>query len=268
VTWKVHREAVLLLGGGRALLLQIAHPRIAAGVADHSDFRKDPLGRLRRTLDTMLTITFGTAEEAAAAWSRVEKIHATVRGRIPTPIGPYPAGTPYSAYDPELRLWVHATLLDTAIQVYRRYVGDLGPSAWHRYYEESRIAARWFGIPQELVPGDLPAFRRYFHGMVHGDRLAISEPAREIARSILQPPLPLAPPAVFAPLRLVTAGLLPAHLRRGFGLAWTRAHRLLFAVEGALLRRLLPLAPEALRVMPAARAAERRLAVSRSGLAQ
>ena len=130
VTWRVNREAVLLLGGGRALLMQIAHPLVAAGVADHSDFRSDPLGRLRRTLEAMLTITFGTVEEAKRTLRSVNGIHAKVCGTLEEATGGFAAGSRYQARDPRLLLWVHATLVDTSIVVYRRYVGDLSDEEW------------------------------------------------------------------------------------------------------------------------------------------
>src|SRR5271170_722788 len=112
VAWRVHREAVLLLGGRRALLMQIAHPAVAAAVADHSDFKRDPFGRLRRTVETMFTLAFGTPADAQAAYRRVDSVHGRVRGEIPAPTGTTAA--PYDARDPELLLWVQATLIDTA----------------------------------------------------------------------------------------------------------------------------------------------------------
>src|SRR5205085_5742513 len=106
LTWRVNREGVLLLGGGRALLLQVAHPLVAAGVAQHSNYREDPFGRLFRTLDTVTTIVFGATPDAHEAAARLRRIHERVKGVADD-------GTPYQATDHDLIMWVHATLVDT-----------------------------------------------------------------------------------------------------------------------------------------------------------
>jgi hypothetical protein len=113
--WRVWRERLLLLGGPAALLLQLAHPLIAAGVAAHSSFRDDPLRRLRATLDATLTVVFGDRRQAQMAAARVGKLHQRVRGRLPMKAGCFPAGTVYRASDPQLALWVHATLVVVAL---------------------------------------------------------------------------------------------------------------------------------------------------------
>ncbi len=131
VTWRVNREAVLLLGGGRALLLQVAHPLVAAGVAAHSEFRAHPLRRLWRTLDLMLTLAFADGATALGAVRTIEGVHARVHGVLEAPSGPFPRGTHYDANDPALLLWVYATLVDTALVVYERFVEPLGVDAPH-----------------------------------------------------------------------------------------------------------------------------------------
>src|SRR5438477_9238059 len=122
---QVNGEGALLLGGGRALLMQLAHPSVAAGVADHSDFETDPFGRLRRTLEAETTLVFGTLEEAHATAARIRAVHERV------------TGPGYQANDPELLLWVHATLVDTALRVYTRFVRPLRPNEAEAYYDES-----------------------------------------------------------------------------------------------------------------------------------
>src|SRR5437867_13172578 len=126
MTWRVNREAVLLLGGGRALLLQVAHPLVAAGVAAHSEFHAHPLRRLWRTLDLMLTLVFADGAGALRAVRTIEGVHARVHGVLEAPSGPFPRGTRYEANDPALLLWVYATLVDTALVVYERLVEPLG----------------------------------------------------------------------------------------------------------------------------------------------
>jgi len=260
ITWRINRESVLLLGGGRALLLQIAHPLVAAGVAAHSDFRHDALGRLQRTLEAMQRITFGTAAEARRAYERVDGTHRAVRGRTTASDAGLAAGTPYAARDPNLLLWVHATLVDTALEIYDRYVTRLTPAGRERYYQESKRVAAVFRIPQSMVPKDFAAFRGYMAQMLADDGpIRVGETAREIATGILHPPIPYVPSVVFDPLNLVTVGLLPPRLRDEFGLEWGPARQLLLDASALALRNLLPLLPDLLRSMPPARAAERRV---------
>lgn len=260
ITWRIHREPVLLLGGGRALLLQIAHPLVAAGVAAHSDFRRHPLERLRRTLAVMHTITFGTAAEARRAYRRVDAIHGAVQGRTRIRDAGVAPGTPYTARDPELLFWVYATLVDTALEVYDRYVVRLTPAERERYYDESKRTAAIFAIPDRLVPRRFTAFRDYMQSMLSPDGpLRVGETAKEIAAAILRPPIPYVPAVVFDALNLVTAGLLPSRLRAAFQLEWSPARQLLFDGSAVALRNLSPLLPDVFRSMPPARAAARRV---------
>jgi uncharacterized protein (DUF2236 family) len=253
VTWRVNREAVLLLGGGRALLLQVAHPLVAAGVAAHSEFRSAPLERLRRTLDLTLTITFADAASAIAAVRQIEQVHTHVRGRLTTDVGPFRSGTPYDASDPALLLWVHATLVDTALLVYERFVGPLPRSARARYYEESKIAARLFGIPDELIPPSLTDFRSYMKRMISSDVLAVGNASREIAASILHPPVALPLQPAFRIANLFTVGLLPPPLRARYGLTWGRTSEAALHALTTTTRSLLPLLPDLMRALPHAR---------------
>src|SRR6266513_343490 len=124
LTWRINGEAVLLLGGGRALILQVAHPKVAAGVAEFSDYREDPWRRLYRTLDVTLKIAFGAPEGLRRAHHRV--------------VGTDDRGEPYRALDPDLLLWVHATLIDTALTMYERYVGPLTPRERELHYAEMK----------------------------------------------------------------------------------------------------------------------------------
>jgi uncharacterized protein (DUF2236 family) len=221
----VSAEPVLIFGGGRALLLEIAHPLVAAGVAEHSNFRSDPFGRLQRTLDAMRAITFGDRAAALAAARSVERAHARVRGRLDADAGRHRAGTPYSGRQPDLVLWVWATLVDTALLMYERFVGPLDDGAREAYCADQARVARLLGVPAELVPAGHAAFRRYFDGMLAGDALAVTPAARSIADAVLHPP---GDPDAGRLVRAISAGLLPERLRREFGLAWDerRAARL------------------------------------------
>ena len=145
--WRVNREMVSLLAGGRALLMQIAHPKVAAGVAEHSRFKEDPLGRLHRTMNTMWSIVFDEAAAARVSLERVRSVHGKVRGVVAQNEASF-TGARYDALDPDLLLWVHATLIDSGMVAYDNFVAPLSPVEASRYYEESKILARLFDIPE------------------------------------------------------------------------------------------------------------------------
>lgn len=255
VTWTVNRELVLLAGGGRALLLQVAHPLVAAGVEQHSDYGRDPWGRLYRTLDLTTKIAFGDEETARRAATRVWGTHGRVHGVSDE-------GSSYDARDPALLTWVWATLVDTALLVYERAVRPLAPEELDRYHAEQVRFAEAFGVPPGHAPADPVAFRAYFDLMV-GAELRVTDAARAVARSTLSPPgLPAPARLPFRALGVLTAGLLPERVRDDYGFAWSpRRARALRAGAGAV-RALLPLVPKIAREFPAARRATR---AARSG---
>ena len=151
------------LGGGAAVLLQVAHPLVAAGVAEHSNYQRHLWTRLMRTLRALYLITYGTRDEADAVGKTVRAVHARVRGETAVALGRFPAGTPYSASDPELMLWVHATLVATSLSAYQRYEGALARDDQERYYEEMTVVAQIFGTPASVIPrtlGDVPRVLR------------------------------------------------------------------------------------------------------------
>jgi uncharacterized protein (DUF2236 family) len=254
--WRVNRELIALLAGSRALLMQIAHPKVAAGVADHSGFKQDPLGRLHRTMNALWSIVFGEPAMARAALERVAGVHQKVRGAV-GPNEPSFAGRSYDAFDPELLLWVHATLIDSGLVAYDNFVAPLSALDAARYYEESKTLARLFEIPDVIVPASLPDFQAYMTAMIAGDQIVVGATARSLARDILYPRVWLLKPA--GPLqRLITAGLLPAKLREAYELKWSEPRMKRFKLATRTIRTLLPLVPRPLRIVPHARAAERR----------
>ncbi len=240
------------LGGGAAVLLQMAHPLVAAGVADHSDYRRDLWRRLGRTLRALYLITYGSRAEADAVAAAVQAVHERVTGTTRTRLGRFPAGTRYAASDPELMLWVHATLVHCSLEAYQRFQEPLTPAEQARYYEEMTLMAALFGVPEAIVPGDLDAFRRYFREQVAGDTIAVTEPAREIAEVVLRAPLP-APVRLLAPAhRLATAALLPSRIRDEYGLRWTALHALVLEPAARTLKlTAMPLVLAAAHLRPA-----------------
>jgi len=262
MTWRVNREGVLLLGGGRALIMQVAHPLVAAGVSQHSNYREDPWGRLYRTIDVTTEIVFGSSEESEAAAGRLWNRHGMVKGETHENGGRYAAGTPYHAHDPDLLMWVHATLVDSSMLVYDRYVHRLSRPERERYYDEQRLLAERFGVPLERQPATLAEFERYLDTVVH-DELAVTDTLRDVTDAVLNPVLPWAARPlglpVFGALNLATIGMLPPKLRADLGLSWGPGRERLLGASHALLRNLLPLVPGPARQFPRARSAQRRL---------
>ncbi len=253
--WQVNREMILLLAGGRALLMQLAHPKIAAGVAEHSRFQEDPLARLYRTMSAMWSIVFDERSQARAALESVERRHKQVRGVVPAS-EPSQGGAPYDAFDQELLLWVHATLIDSAMVAYRMFVGPSAPEERIAYYGDSQKLASLFGIREEVIPATLKAFEAYMNGMLLSDEITVGPMAKRLAHDVLYPS-----PWIFKPggplFRFVTAGLLPEKLRAAYDLRWsTRKERKLNLLARAI-RAALPLVPAPIRIVRNARAAER-----------
>jgi uncharacterized protein (DUF2236 family) len=255
--WRFDREAMLLLGAGpRALLLQIAHPAVAAGVAEHSDFRADPWRRLDGTLRSYLRIVYGSS---AAARAEIRRLNALHRGIV---------GAGYSARDPALSLWVHATLVDSTIAVADAWLEPLPAARRAAFYAETRPVGRAFGVPDAILPADLEAFERYVADMLGpAGPVRVSAVARELAGAVLRPPLgPLAPwlaaiPAsAYAWTLWPSVGLLPASVRDDYGLAWGPRERLVSAWLVAGWRAWRPLLPAGFRQMANAQAADRRVA--------
>ena len=224
------------LGGGAAVLLQVAHPLVACGVVEHSGYDRNLWRRLVGTLRALYLITFGDREEAERAGAAVQAVHARVHGRTREQLGPFPPGTSYSASDPELMLWVHATLVYSSLAAYERFVHPLTADERERYHEDMNLVARLFGTPAEALPHSYDTFRTYFETQLQSGTITVTRPAREVAGVILAAALP-APLRLLAPAhRLATAHILPPKLRHQYGLRWTTLHDLALPLAGATVR--------------------------------
>jgi uncharacterized protein (DUF2236 family) len=251
VAWRVDREVLVLAGGSCALLMQAAHPVVAAGVDQHSTYATDPFGRLRRTLTSSVDVVFGTRSRADAAIRRVNAIHAAVRGQLPD-------GAAYSATDPEALLWVHATLVDTALRIYTRFVGPLSPGEERRYLLEAAEVAERLGVLPADLPAEVPELRDWMAGMLETGRVQVTPAARRIARTVLYPN-GLVPRLAWDAAHLVSLATLPDPLRRQYGIRWSEGRERGVDRLAAVTRRTLPLVPPPLRFVPQARTAERRV---------
>jgi uncharacterized protein (DUF2236 family) len=245
LAWRVDREAGIFLGAGRALLLQLAHPWVAAAIAQHSSTLADPFGRFHRTFNVAFTMVFGSTSQALAAARRLHRRHAAIGGTLAETAGFFAAGSTYRANDVAALLWVHATLTDTALAAFELVNAPLSPEDRERYYAEARLSAALFGIPQDAMPGGWADFTRYIDQMFASDSLAVSGAARHIAAELFSG----AATRWRAPLwyRALTAQLLPPRLRDEFGLAYGRAEQRSAERALRLLRRLYPWMPARFR---------------------
>ena len=237
---KINREGVVLLGWGRAILMQIAHPLVAAAVSEFSDFDRDVAGYLRRvhrTVGGMLAITFGTPEEARRVIDRINGIHDQVHGTLREAAGPFPAGTRYSARDPELLLWVHATLVDSMMAAYEGLVGPLSPSERDQFCVEAAETAVQLGAPAEMVPLTCEDLRGHLARVQATGQIVVSPAARALAAALFSPPLGPAGRPVAAVSRLVTVGLLPPAIRAGYGFDWDARRDRRYRLAMAWIRR-------------------------------
>ncbi|MGE0705896.1 MAG: oxygenase MpaB family protein [Vicinamibacterales bacterium] len=255
VAEKINREAIVVLGWGRAILLQIAHPLVAQGVAEHSPFGRGASDYARRaygTIGAMLRLTFGTDAEAAATAARINAIHARVQGTLRHRAGRFPPGTPYAASDPALLLWVHATLVESLPLAYERFVGPLSPAEKDAYCVEAAEGAALLALPRQMAPPNVTALDSYMKEMITGGTIAVTPEARTLADALLRPPLGPASP-LFGVARLATLGLLPPAIRDAYGYAWSARDERRFSRLCGAIRRLRGVAPRLVREWPMAR---------------
>jgi uncharacterized protein (DUF2236 family) len=257
---QIHRERALALSGPRALLMQAAHPLAVSGLLAHSSALEEPYERLARTAQTLSTIGFGSRAEADEVTRRVRAMHRQVRGRLSGAVGPYAAGTPYRADDPELLLWVLFTLVDSGLVVYRKYVRSLSREAEAAYWEDYKVIGRLFGLPERDLPPTVDDLDAYRARMLDGGKLFVTDWARRRAtRIVLEPPVPWTARPLVETVNFITIGLLPDEIRRLYGfsaLPPPMVRKALVAGGAEYVKRVvLPFLPERLRLVPHARAA-------------
>ena len=257
---RVHRERAMVLAGPRALLMQAAHPLAVSGLLAHTSGLEEPYERLMRTAEVMGVVTFGPRADADRVTRRVRAMHRRVSGTLKEPAGRFPAGTPYRADDPALLMWVLYTLVDSAIVVYRKYVGELDDAEQAALWQDYRVVGKLFGLRQGDMPRGIEGLRAYGARDAGGTTLVVSDWARTRARSIvLDPPVPLTARPLVEAVNFVTIALLPERIRREYGFfplppAWMR-RALVFGGAEYVKRGVIPFLPARLRYVPVARAA-------------
>jgi len=248
-TWNLNRHGLLFLGGGRALLLQTAHPWVAHAVEQHSRFREDPHGRGERTFKAVGAMVFGDLDMAMRAARRVHAVHGRVRGELQVPVGAFPKKTRYDANQVEGLLWVFATLWETSALVYDTFIAPLSEEEKEAYYAEGKRFAACFGIPREALPADWSSFLAYNERMWGSLELEVDAVSREIAHYVLKPPSPALAP-LMAWYEIMTAGLMPERIRQQYRFAFGRLERLVYDASVAAIRAGYPFLPEYMKYTP------------------
>jgi uncharacterized protein (DUF2236 family) len=265
VTWRVHAEPILALAGLRALYLQALHPRAIAGVAQNSDYRNDPWGRLNRTAIYVVTVMYGTKAQAAAAGARIRRIHSRMRAVDPA------TGETFRLDEPDLLRWVHVTETESFLDTARRAGLALTAAQADAYFDEQRRAAALVGMDPRTVPGSVAEVEEYYTAV--RPQLRMTKEAADAARFLSNPPMPWG--LGFTPARLLwfglagtAVGLLPAWARRIYGLPGLPTTDLSASLSVRALRLTLQAMPRRFVEGPTYRSAMRRAELARALIAK
>ena len=237
VSWQVHREVTVLFGGARAVLMQAAHPLVIAGARATGFYERNPWKRLQRTLILTYTITFGTVAEAHAAADRINDVHERIHGTDDV------TGLPYDALDPDLLLYVHACLVDSALLFEALTVGKLNDAGRQRFHEEQMLAAELLKVPRDIIPPTVPALRAYLQEVYDSGILRATDSARSVADLFRDPPKDAEWRPVLRGVSRLAFGTLPPELRTMFGIAHGPARRAAMRATFAATKAARPLLP-------------------------
>jgi uncharacterized protein (DUF2236 family) len=257
ISWKVNRESALFLGAGRASLLQLAHPWVATALDHHSNLRSNPLARFHNTFRVVFTMIFGTLPQALAASRHLHHLHTRIKGELPASVAGYPQGSPYHANEVNALLWVHATLLESAILAYNSVLPPLSPTEREAYYTESKTLAALFGIPPAAMPADWSAFEAYNQAMLTSDKLGVNALSQELAHRVLHGRGSWLPVPNW--YRALTAASLPQRLRSEFALEYGKREQAAATRARERLAKIYRRTPAALRFVGPYQEAKARL---------
>lgn len=260
ITWRLHKEQWLIAAGGRAFLMQAAHPVVAQGALDHSRFAEDPYGRVYNTVHAMVGLVYGTTHEVNAIAHHINRLHHAVTGTLRESAGRHIAGSAYGAMDPQALLWVHAVFVDSILSAYISFVGPLTDDEREQYWQESRRYAHRLGLGDDHLPPSYAALRAYMQQAIADGEVAVGAGAREIAQTVLYPPISWYRRPLWAVIQVMTLGQLPDEIRRQYGIRWDWRGRAAFRAVCALTRLARRLLPRVFGQSPVASYAERRVA--------
>ncbi len=264
ISWKVNREAALFLGAGRAALLQLAHPWVAAAIAEHSRTLNDPVSRFHHTFRVIFTMMFGSADQAFTAARQLHRLHQQIRGTLPDSAGRFPQGTVYEANQLAALTWVYATLVDSALVAYELLLPPLSQAEREQYVVESLRMAALFGIPPKALPQSWSAFRDYFDSVVQSDTLGVSAATRVFAQKLQAGTGFIVPPPFW--YRALTIQLLPPRLREQFQLPFAMREQKAANRAVRLMRLLYARLPQSVRFVGPYNEAVDRLRGSNPGI--
>ncbi|HEX6262032.1 MAG TPA: oxygenase MpaB family protein [Actinomycetota bacterium] len=241
VSWQVHGELTVLFGGARALLMQSAHPLVIAGARETGFYKRSPWKRLQRTLMLNYAITFGTKKDARAAAEHINEVHRRVHGIDPV------TGQAYHGLDPDLLLWVHATLVHSALLFERLTVGRLDAAGRQRFHEEQMLVGEMLELPREKIPPTVEELSEYMRDVVAGDTLIVTDAALEVADLFREFPPEAEWKPVLRAISFWSFATLPPKLREAYGVRWSPARDVAARVSLAALKRLRPAIPRRYR---------------------
>ncbi len=257
ITWQVNRESAVFLGAGRAALLQLAHPWVAAALAQHSNLLHDAVGRFHGTFRVIYTMLFGTRAQAIEASKQLYQLHTGIRGELPHTVGAYQRGEQYQANEVAALRWVYATLVESAMLAYEFVLLPLTPADRERYYAESKRMAALFGIAPGELPQDWDAFSRYTAQTLDSQQLCVDPAALALGQSVLSGAGTwLSPPHWY---KALTASWMPPRLRAAFDLPFGTQEESAVIRAARWLPRIYPSIPAWLRFVGPFHEAEARL---------
>lgn len=262
--WRIHREAVVSIGLGRALLLQVAHPWVAQAVADHSTFHTQSRERLFHTLAAAELLIFGSRRQADDVAAHIRDVHTRINGVLTEDAGRWKAGDHYTAEDPDALRWVLVTLIETSLLIYEQCFGPLDDESVASYCAEAETLGMMIGVRPNSVPRDRVALKEYMEAMVAGGTVAVGDVARNLAAALASPNLTPRERLRTWPFRSACAALasatMPESLRVQYGPILDPRRPFLALVGARAGQRALPRIPEHWRLDPFAAVAIRRTA--------
>jgi uncharacterized protein (DUF2236 family) len=241
VSWQVHREVTVLFGGARAVLMQAAHPLVIAGARDTGFYERNPWKRLQRTLILTYTITFGTKAEARAAADKINEVHARIKGIDSE------TGLAYDAMDPNLLLYVHACLVDSALLFEQLTVGKLDDEGRERFHQEQMLVAEMVGVPRAIIPPTVPALRAHLDACAERGELRVTPAALKVAQLFFDPPADAEWRPILRGVSRLAFATLPPGMRQQYGVQVGPVKRILGRATFALTRAVRPVLPAKFR---------------------
>ena len=251
LVWEISKQGALFVGSWRTVLLQLAHPWVANAIEQHSRTMQDPIGRFHGTFRTMFTMVFGDLEKVLRVAYGLHRLHGRIEGELTEGAGRFATGSRYQANDVDALFWVQATLWEGSVRFYELLVRPLSGEEKERYYQEAKLTAYLFGIPEEIIPKTWPEFMAYFDQTLESDLLGVGNIGRKVGGFMFRLDRlwwakPLLPRA-----RRWTALLLPEHLRKGFDLPeLTERNRRSVARDFRLMRIGYKLLPKRIKYVP------------------